>query len=141
MRTALLVGLCMLIGAVAFGQEKKTHMVDLSIEGMSCGSCASKIDKALKGVEGVQDVSVSVEKGAASVVLADASTVSHENLLKAVADAGYKASVKKAEMKSAKKEVKVTKEVKKEGDDCCGAEGGCETEKTEVEKIVKKKKE
>jgi|GEM_PF-648906 len=141
MRAALLVGLCILIGSVAFGQEKKTHVVDLSIEGMSCESCASKIDKALKGVEGVKDVSVNVEKGTASVVLADASTVSHENLVKAVADAGYKASVNTVEMKTVEKEVKVTKEVKKEGDDCCGTESSCETEKKEVEKVVKKKKE
>ena len=37
------------------------------VEGMDCASCASKIDKAVRGVTGVEDVSVSVTAGTMTV--------------------------------------------------------------------------
>ncbi|PRH87982.1 heavy metal translocating P-type ATPase [Labrys okinawensis] len=37
------------------------------VEGMDCASCASKIDKAVRGVTGVEDISVSVTAGTMTV--------------------------------------------------------------------------
>lgn len=37
------------------------------VEGMDCASCASKIDKAVRGVTGIEDVSVSVTAGTMTV--------------------------------------------------------------------------
>ncbi|MDZ5449851.1 heavy metal translocating P-type ATPase [Labrys sp. ZIDIC5] len=37
------------------------------VEGMDCASCASKIDKAVRGVTGVEDVSVSVTAGTMTI--------------------------------------------------------------------------
>lgn len=141
MKAVLLALLCLLVSVAAVGQDKSTQTISLAIEGMSCGSCAGKIDKALKGVDGVQDVKVSVEGGSATIILAANTKTSADNLVNAVTEAGYKASVKKFEAKTVKKEVKMEKVTEKEKEEgCCGAEGSCETDKKEIEKDVKKKK-
>ena len=59
----------------------------LSIEGMMCGHCQATVEKALKGVQGVSEVVVSLEDKNA-VVTADAS-VSADTLKNAIVDAGY----------------------------------------------------
>ncbi len=58
----------------------------IAIEGMSCGHCVARVEKALKGVTGVTAVEVSLAEKSASVTgegLAD------EALRAAVEDAGY----------------------------------------------------
>jgi P-type Cu+ transporter len=64
--------------------------VKLSIEGMHCGSCAGNIEKGLKKVKGVQEVSVSAMTNKAIIQVED--SVNEEDLKKAIADVGYKAS-------------------------------------------------
>ena len=41
--------------------------INLSITGMTCGNCVKHVEKALKGVEGVQTVEVDLAAGAAHV--------------------------------------------------------------------------
>ena len=64
--------------------------IKMSIEGMHCASCASNIERSLKKVPGVHEVSVSLmlKKG---TVQAD-EQVSEDELKKAVAKTGYKVS-------------------------------------------------
>ena len=57
--------------------------------GMHCSSCASNIEKSLKKVPGVKEVSVSLMTNKGFVECED--KVSEEELKKAVARAGYKA--------------------------------------------------
>lgn len=59
----------------------------LAVEGMNCGHCTSAVEKALRAVPGVRDVSVELASKTATVEI-DAS-VSDEALQKAVTDAGY----------------------------------------------------
>lgn len=59
----------------------------LDIEGMMCQHCVAHVNKALSGIEGVEDVEVSLENKNAAVTLA--ADVSDEVLVKAVVDAGY----------------------------------------------------
>ena len=47
----------------------KTYV--LSVEGMMCGHCTARVEKALRAVEGVADVEVSLEKKSATVRAAD----------------------------------------------------------------------
>jgi copper chaperone CopZ len=121
----------LLIIVVAFGftSAQTTKTVKLAVTGMKCENCVTKVDKALRGVEGVKDVKVSLEKKSAEVVLASAD-VKSEVLLKAVAEAGFGVSTGKMKMaaKKAEKEScdmdKMNKEtkMKKEGgpkEDCC----------------------
>jgi len=61
----------------------------LDITGMTCGHCVKHTQEALQEVEGVEQVTVTLEPGQA-VVEGNADTA---ELLQAVADAGYSAVV------------------------------------------------
>ena len=94
-----------LAAGIIFAEAGKTMKV--SVDGMKCKECVTKVEKALKGVKGVQDVKVSLEKKNAEVILASNSKVTSDELVKAVSDAGFKASCDKstaAAKKGAKKE-------------------------------------
>lgn len=43
------------------------QFADLKVTGMSCGDCVGSVTVALKAVDGVDDVTVSHEEGAATV--------------------------------------------------------------------------
>ncbi|MBI5504049.1 MAG: heavy-metal-associated domain-containing protein, partial [Deltaproteobacteria bacterium] len=59
----------------------------LGIDGMHCALCAPAVTKALKQIDGVKSVDVSVGEGTA-VVVAD-NAVKSESLIAAVAKAGF----------------------------------------------------
>jgi copper chaperone len=62
-------------------------MLELKVEGMTCGHCAGAVKKALEGVPGVTEARVSLEEGKAWVEgQADPSA-----LAAAVAEEGYRA--------------------------------------------------
>mgnify|MGYP001615060547 CR=1 FL=1 len=65
--------------------------IELHIEGMHCGSCAVGIQMLASQMDGVKSAEVSYEnkKGVFEV---DPSKVKKENLVKAIAELGYKAS-------------------------------------------------
>jgi Cu+-exporting ATPase len=63
--------------------------VRLSVEGMSCGSCASRVDKALNGLDGVEDASVNLASDSAEVTYSEKLSV--DDLVQAVKNAGYEA--------------------------------------------------
>ena len=60
----------------------------LTIEGMHCASCASNIEKILKKISGVKEVSVSLMLKKGTVEAED--NVSEDEIKKAVAKVGYK---------------------------------------------------
>lgn len=61
----------------------------LKVQGMTCNHCAMRVQKALKGVAGVQDAQVDLPKAEAAVTFDD-SKVTMDKLASAVVDAGYK---------------------------------------------------
>jgi Cu+-exporting ATPase len=61
-----------------------------AVEGLHCGDCSTKVTKALKGVSGVTEAAVDYQTGK-TVVAFDSAKVKKADLLKAIADAGYKA--------------------------------------------------
>jgi len=65
--------------------------VTLNIEGMTCASCSSAVERALKKQNGVQTASVNLATNKATVVY-DPAIVKMGTLKKAVENAGYKAS-------------------------------------------------
>jgi len=67
----------------------------LTIEGMHCASCATNIERSLRRVPGVKDVSVSVLTNKSFIEAEDA--VSEENLKKAVSSAGTRYKLLKSE--------------------------------------------
>lgn len=64
------------------------NKVKLTIFGMHCASCASNVERALKKIKGVANVSVSVLLNKASVEYEG--KISEEDFKKAVASTGYK---------------------------------------------------
>lgn len=59
----------------------------LTIEGMSCGHCVMHTEKALRGLEGVDEVKVDLN--AKSAIVTANRAIPDEEFKKAVADAGY----------------------------------------------------
>ncbi len=67
--------------------------IELNIEGMTCDSCAAHVERALKGVPGVENASVpGWESGRANVIVAQ--DTAPTALEKAVEKAGYHAKVR-----------------------------------------------
>lgn len=64
--------------------------IKLTIEGMHCASCASNIERSIRKVSGVKEVSISLMLKKGNIEAED--SVSEEELKKAVARAGYKAT-------------------------------------------------
>lgn len=65
-------------------------MQEYNITGMSCAACSARIEKAVSKVSGVKSCSVSLLTNSMSVD----GTASPQNVIKAVTDAGYGASLK-----------------------------------------------
>ncbi|MGJ7604910.1 heavy metal translocating P-type ATPase [Variovorax sp. LT1R20] len=65
-----------------------TATLDLSVGGMTCASCVMRVERALKNVPGVQDVSVNLATESARVVTTDAEDMD-ARLRRAVRAAGY----------------------------------------------------
>jgi len=124
-RFVLVLLVVMIAVGVASAQAPKATTVNLAISGMSCNGCASKVDKALRGVDGVKDVKVDLKNQSAEIVLAAAS-VESAKLVKAVADAGFKASVGKAKSSVREEDCSSCEE----GSDC--AKEGTAAKKDEV---------
>ncbi len=72
--------------------------VDLEIEGMTCASCVSRVEKALKSIPGVQEAQVNLATEKARVKMDHDHPVSHADMLKAVEKAGYAAKMPTNEM-------------------------------------------
>lgn len=71
------------------GYDVPSSSLDLAIEGMSCASCVSTVEKALNSVSGVTSASVNLATERAHLELSGNVTVS--DLVKAVEEAGYEA--------------------------------------------------
>ena len=69
------------------GKGEKEMTKVMTIEGMMCGHCTGRVQKALEAVEGVKAVTMSLEEKSATVELA--AEVSDEALTNAVTEAGY----------------------------------------------------
>jgi copper ion binding protein len=68
----------------------QVQTISIPVEGMSCVSCAARVKRALKGIDGVQHVEVSLERREA-VVRFSTEKVTSERLGSAINALGYKA--------------------------------------------------
>lgn len=93
-RFILILMISVLTIGLVNAQATKPQTVKLAVAGMTCENCVAKVDKALRGVEGVKDVKVDLKKQTAMVTFASAA-VKPEVLFKAVDDAGFKAAIGK----------------------------------------------
>jgi copper chaperone CopZ len=61
----------------------------IPVESMVCFACAATVKKAVKSLDGVRDVEVSLEKGTAKVTYA-ADKLSADRIIAAINQAGYR---------------------------------------------------
>jgi len=73
------------------GYQLAQQEIALSIEGMTCASCAGRVERALRKVDGVLDVSVNLATDRAQVKLSGGTSASA--LIAAVEKAGYHAAL------------------------------------------------
>ena len=77
-----------LVAAVeAAGYEVKLREVDLALDGMTCGSCVARAEKALLATPGVITASVNHATERARISVADEAVI--DDAIRAVSDAGY----------------------------------------------------
>lgn len=63
---------------------------EIKVKGMSCQHCVSSVEKALNGLDGVSECSVSLDEEKADIQYDD-SKVNLNQLKKAIEEAGYTA--------------------------------------------------
>jgi Cu+-exporting ATPase len=66
-----------------------TTAVDLAVEGMTCASCVSRVAEGLRALDGVESAEVNLASARATVVLADDSGLTVDQLRRRVEDLGY----------------------------------------------------
>lgn len=66
--------------------------VKLTIAGMHCGNCVTKVERALKAVPGTFGAAVDLQQGSAEVDF-DAQKSTPDRYVQAVQSAGYQANV------------------------------------------------
>ena len=71
------------------GFKVSAEMVEVKVDGMSCGACSTKVSKALADLKGVQTQEVCHESGKALVKF-DPNTVSRQKVLAAIDNTGFK---------------------------------------------------
>ena len=77
---------CLVVTASAYA-EGKVYLI--SIEGMHCKMCVSRVTKSLKKLKEVREVEVDLDDGTATVLLNDGADLKPEALEEAVSDSGY----------------------------------------------------
>lgn len=90
-RIAALVAFTLVLALGSLSVSAASKNVTIKVEGMDCGGCASSIEKALKATTGVEEVSVSFEKGEAQIKYDDQKTT-EAKLREVINSTGFKCS-------------------------------------------------
>jgi len=104
---ATIVATLVLIGCTKTAEQSTIQTASIKVESAVCGTCGDTITEALKGIEGVQEASVDIEKKVATVQFLTAKT-DLSKLERAVAEAGYDAN-----------DIKRNSEAYEKLDSCC----------------------
>jgi len=90
---------CPMADAAAFAEaaaeveSAEGTKVSFTVDGMSCGSCSTKVVEALNKLDGVFAAAVDYQSGKAVIAYDDKKT-NADSLLKAIADTGFEAKPK-----------------------------------------------
>lgn len=76
-----------------------------SVNGMGCSACVARVEKAVKALEGITSVNVSLIENS-MVCEFDETVITSEQIVSAVTDAGYEASPLSEEKKEEEKKTK-----------------------------------
>ena len=112
MRRVHLYSVLILVIIAGFSFAKTTD-TEITVKGMTCKGCETKVTKALEEIEGVASVNVSSKRGSAKVKF-DAEKTNVVNLEAAITAVGFTANNAKA-----KNTHECCGEDEKEGTKCC----------------------
>ena len=98
----IIVALVILVGGTYEAETVET--ASISVEGMRCGACCTKVETALASQNGVKTVSVNLETKFATVEFYPAKVAKSE-LVQAVSDAGFAVNEAACEYSSEKAKV------------------------------------
>jgi copper chaperone CopZ len=87
---SLVVGTVMVMALCVMTAAAFTKTVTIKVEGMKCAKCSSSVSKALKATEGVEDATVSSDKGEAVIKYDDQKT-NETKLREVINSTGFKA--------------------------------------------------
>lgn len=93
--TLLILAAVVIVGIFAFSvrlEASANSVAVLRAHGMTCGSCAQKIEQSLKGAKGVASVQVNVGKGEV-IVGYDSNHVRPEAIAERITGSGYGCSI------------------------------------------------
>ena len=88
--TSLVVGVVLVLTLGVMTAAAFTKTVTIKVEGMKCAKCSASVTKALKATEGVEDATVSSEKGEA-VIKYDDQKLDETKLREVINKTGFKA--------------------------------------------------
>ena len=87
---SLVVGTVMVMALCVMTAAAFTKTVTIKVEGMKCAKCSASVSKALKATEGVEDATVSSDKGEAVIKFDDQKT-NEAKLREVINSTGFKA--------------------------------------------------
>ncbi|MBE9608687.1 heavy-metal-associated domain-containing protein [Chitinilyticum piscinae] len=64
------------------------EILNLTIEGMSCGGCTASVSRAVSALAGVSSVEVTLQPGGASISY-DPAAIAAETIITTIEEAGY----------------------------------------------------
>ncbi len=86
----LLASISMLsLTALEATSAEGTEKIVIRVDGLSCPFCALGLEKNLKKIDGVTNVTIKLEKGIATLELKEGANPSDEEITKRVKDAGF----------------------------------------------------
>jgi len=91
--------------------------INLSVQGMTCGSCVNHVTKAIEALDGVESVHVDLQSGRVQV---QRTLNQSDDLIHALDEEGYPSSLDLDEQFTAKPEKKASGEGCGGGGCCCG---------------------
>ena len=80
----------MFMAAACMAMVVNAEDISIKVDGMTCGGCEGKVNKALKGVEGVTAAKADSEKGSVAVSY-DATKTSYDKLIASLEGTKFKA--------------------------------------------------
>ena len=72
--------------------QEQPRQIEVTVLGMSCPFCAYGVERKLKKLDGVVELTVELETGLATLVMEPDADVSNETLRETVKDAGFEAA-------------------------------------------------
>jgi copper chaperone CopZ len=77
-------------------QKTSEEKISVKIQGMTCSGCVATVEKTIKAIDGIKNVSVSLIDGQAEIILGKKGKNIAKEISEKIREKGYKVETKKA---------------------------------------------